>query len=110
MAPQLSGGSRFRAADFSGLFSAALLLVASLLGLANTAVAARINYCDRAQAVANGTLAIRDALQGMRPTVAIYPASIATYMEVSATTGRPLSGFLYNVMERVAADGNFQWQ
>jgi hypothetical protein len=74
------------------------------------AAAARLNYCDRAQAVANGSLAIRDALQGMRPTVAIYPASIATYMEVSATTGRPLSGFLYQVMERVAADGNFRWQ
>lgn len=44
----------------------------------------------------------------MNPSIAIYPGSIATYMAVNAQ-GKPTSGFLYNILQRVAVDGGFDW-
>jgi len=94
-------------------FSASVLLLSVIVAVlafsaAGPAQAQRTNFCERVQAVSNGSLAIRDALTGLNPSVAIYKGSLPTYFSVGPN-GRPVSGFLYNLLQRVAAEGSFQW-
>lgn len=91
------------------LLTALLALAFLFLASSPVAMAERTNYCDRAAALRNGTIpSIRQALTGMSPTMAVFNASNPAYMVLSPT-GRPQSGFLYEVLEAVAFAGGFEW-
>ncbi|KAI9031340.1 hypothetical protein DFJ74DRAFT_655371 [Hyaloraphidium curvatum] len=47
------------------------------------------------------------ALQGLSPTMAVFRSSGAAYMKV--TEQGPQSGFLYDILEKIARSGRFSW-
>ncbi len=86
-----------------------LVAVILLFAAVGPAYGQRTNFCERAARVANGSMAIRDALEGLNPSVAMYKGSLPEYFRVGPND-RPVSGFLYNLLQRVAAEGSFEWR
>ncbi|KAI9030635.1 hypothetical protein DFJ74DRAFT_764951 [Hyaloraphidium curvatum] len=83
-------------------------LAALLLALLPPSAGQRTDFCDRAAAVRNGSVAARRALEGMRPTVAVFTAANPAYLSLTPE-GKPRSGFLYDVLNQAAVQGAFDW-
>ena len=63
----------------------------------------RTNLCQRMGSLLNGTLTAASVLQGLRLRVAITQGVPSFSMMIANSTGMPYGGYMYNVLQQVAA-------
>ena len=70
----------------------------------------RTNWCNQYQVIQNAGGDVTYALQGKNVTAAFTRDTDPFYLNVSTTTGFPVSGYMFDVLKEMANRGQFNWQ
>ena len=70
----------------------------------------RTNWCNQYQIIRNAGGDVTYALQGRNVTAAYTRDTDPFYLNVSTSTGFPVSGYMFDVLKEAARRGRFNWQ